>query len=398
MQILEKDGDGNVTKFRMAKPTDMHQHLRQGAMLNLVVPMITKRFRTAIVMPNLVPPVTSVAQLQVYLREIRAAAGRSFWPLMTLYLTDTLEPAEVRDVLSSKLGIGIKYYPPGLTTNSDSGVQDPASLWTKGTKPYRCLRELADYGGVFLIHAADGIATGTWDNEGRFYIKGEELDPFDQEPHFICNTLPCIRDAHPELKISIEHLSTAMGAAWLAEQGGEKLGCSLTAHHLLLDRRDVFRRGFNPHRSWMPVIQSFEHAQELRRLAKEDLPFVWLGSDSAPHPRSKKEAACCASGVLMAHAGIELYVEAFEDMGALDERFERFASVNGRKFFGVDEFYGLKPSDETIELERKEWKVEQPLICSNPLWWNSEDPPLQRESVEVVPFRLGEKIRWKFVD
>lgn len=376
----------------MKKPTDLHAHFRDEALLKLVVPMTAKRFRTGLAMPNLVPPVTSAQQLIEYKHRIEEAAGRAFFPLMTLYLTDTLEPHTVRDVLSNKLGIGIKYYPPGLTTNSDSGVQDPSALWTKGTKPYQCLQELADYGGVFLIHAADGIVAGLWANGAeRYYEPGDELDPYDQEAHFITETLPRIIDAHPELKISVEHLSTYWGAEWLDENGGDTLGCSLTAHHLLLDRRDVFRRGFNPHRDWRPVIQSFEHAQELRRFASKDHRFVWLGSDSAPHARLKKEAACCASGVLMAHAGIELYAEAFEDMGALDGRFERFASINGRKFFGIDEFFGLHESDETIELVREEWTV-QPLFVAR------ADPNPLLPGEEVVPFRLGETVHWKIAN
>jgi dihydroorotase len=284
---------------------------------------------------------------------------------MTLYLTDQLDPREV----GSAGIVGIKYYPRGLTTNSNSGVEDPRSLWTKGTNPYEALRALAACQGVLLLHAADGFDKG-----------GSELDPFEQEPHFIRETLPRIRDAHPDLKISVEHLSTMEGATYLEENGGEKLGCSLTAQHLLLDRRDLFRGGFRPERFWWPIIQSEEDRDALRGLAKKDLPFVWLGSDSAPHPSTKKRAECCAGGVLMAHAGIELYAEAFEGMGALDDRFERFASINGPRF------YGLPPSEETIELAREAWTVEKPFACFTSAGSGVE---------EIIPFRLGEKILWK---
>lgn len=389
---VTRDEAGKPAKIRMRKPTDLHQHFRQGAMLKLVAPMVAKRFRTAIIMPNLDPPVTTCSQLDAYTDEIRSATGRKFWPMMTMYLTDTLKPSEVRQALSLRKAIGIKFYPPGLTTNSDKGIKDPIALWTKGTKPYQCLQELADYGGVFLIHAADGVARSRWKSSDRLYRSNEELDPYDQEKHFIEHTLPRIQEAHPKLKISVEHLSTKWGVDYLYNNGSDYLGCSLTAHHLLLDRRDIFRGGFRPHRSWMPVIQPKEHKDALLWLAQQDLEYVWLGSDSAPHPREKKESDCCASGVLMAHAGIELYAEAFEDMGALDDRFERFASINGRKFYDIDGFYGLNPSDEMIDLVREEWVVNK--------IFEARDVGITETTIEaeVVPFRLGEKVRWKLVD
>lgn len=385
MDVMAHDSQARPHAIRLRKPADMHQHLRQGAMLKLVAPMVAKRFASAIVMPNTTPPVTDGAKMEAYRDQILKMTGPDFRPLMTLYLTDTLEPWVVRHALHPSRGcVAIKYYPRGLTTNSDSGVQDPAALWTKGTNPYEVLRELAAHDKVLLLHAADGFATNEWNNENRFYDAGEELDPYDQEVHFICNTLPRIRDAHPDLKISVEHLSTAIGADWLRETGDNKLGCSLTAHHLLLNRRDSLRGGLRPDRFWWPIIQSSEHQQELRKLATEDHPFVWLGSDSAPHPVGKKYASCCVGGVLMAHAGIELYAEAFEDMGALDDRFERFASVNGPAFFG------FVPSEEKIELVREEWTVQQPFYADVV---RVSDANLQ--DAQVVPFRLGEKIRWK---
>ncbi len=360
--------EGKVTAFRMLKPDDWHQHMRDGDMLKLVGPMVSKRFYSAIIMPNLTPPITTAQQAFEYRQRILDATEPGFIPLMTLYLTDGLDPEEVRK--SHNAVWAIKYYPRGLTTNSDSGVKNPADLWTPGTKPYDCLQVLAEQRGVLLLHAADG-----------FDRAGAELDPYDQEKHFVMHTLPEIIKAHPRLKISVEHLSTKWGADFIVTHGGEYLGCSLTAHHLLLDRRDVFRGGFHPHRSWMPVIQPPEHKEALRHLATADKPFVWLGSDSAPHPRVKKEAACCASGVLMAHAGIELYAEAFEDMKALDNRFERFASLNGRKFFGF-----INDHMQTIELVREEWK-------SQPLFYAESGENL--DVSELVPFRLGENIRWK---
>jgi dihydroorotase len=375
MFSIGTDGKDQPLKITMLKPSDMHQHLRDGAMLSLVAPMVAKRFAHAIVMPNTTPPMTNRTMVSEYRKRIIKATGSlAFTPLMTFYLTDNLTSFEVHESLMKKHIYGIKYYPRGLTTNSDSGVENPASLWTKGTKPYECLRALKAGGGVLLLHAADG-----------FNAKGEELDPYDQELHFIRNTLPRIIAAHPELKISVEHMSTAEGAEFMRLNGNAYLGCSLTAHHLLLDRRDVFRGGFRTHKHWWPIIQPREHKEELRRFAAQGLPFVWLGSDSAPHQIGKKESDCCIGGVLMAHAGIELYAEAFEQMNALDRRFENFASVNGPVFFG------LPVRDEHITLVKQPWKVTQPFHCVE----SSDRPMTPSDDTKVVPFRLGEDVQWR---
>ena len=357
----------------MRKPFDMHQHLRQDDMLRLVAPMVAKRFAGAVVMPNTTPPITTIKQLTSYAMDIIMATDNKLKILGTFYLTDTLDSKEVVSACEKDMLKGIKYYPAGLTTNSDSGVKDPTALWTKGTKPLECLRALAEHSGVLLLHAADGRAMQDWAVGDRTYRAGDLLDPYDQEMHFIWATLPRIMDAHPDLKISVEHLSTL-----------DALGCSLTAQHLLLDRRDSFSKGtqmgFNPHRFWWPIIQPKEHRDELRHFAAEGHSFVWLGSDSAPHPVGKKLADCCTGGVLMAHAGIELYAETFE--GMLD-KFENFACINGPGF------YGIEPSNETITLVREEWKVEKPFVTI------STATGIQVPFEEVIPFRLGETIRWK---
>lgn len=359
--------DRRVETVVMLKPFDGHQHLRTSTMLSTVAPMVAKRFWAAIIMPNLVPPITTADMARAYAAEIGQACGsNSFYPLMTLYLTDTLDPKEVD---AGGNVIGVKYYPRGLTTNSDSGVADPSALWKPGTNAYEVLRAIADAGKVLLLHAADSLDKS-----------GAVLDPYEQEPHFIRESLPRIREAHADLKISVEHLSTKVGAEYMMKNGSELLGCALTPHHLLLDRRDLFKGGFNRNRFWIPILQSADDRDALRELAKADKPFVWLGSDSAPHPLSKKQEACCAGGVLTAHAGIELYAEAFEDMGALDDRFERFASINGPCF------YGLTPSMEAITLVREDWTVDPFIIATE----GGEEP--------VEPFRVGEKVRWKLID
>lgn len=371
---VERNADGQAVKITITKPADMHQHLRQDDMLGLVAPMVSKRFSKAIIMPNTIPPITSGDMATRYAAKIGQAVGpEKFYPLMTLYLTDTLEPLEVENAANI---VGVKYYPRGLTTNSESGVEDPASLWTRGSNAYNVLYSLAQCDLVLLLHAADGF-----DKNGR------ELDPYEQEPHFIRESLLRIIDAHPNLKISVEHLSTKWGVGFMFKNGGNNLGCSLTQHHLTKDRRDVFRKGFRPHLMWWPIVQSSEHKEALQALAVADKPFVWLGSDSAPHVLGNKMGQatqeCCIGGVLTAHLGIEGYVEAFEDMGALDDRFERFASINGPRF------YGLPPSEETLTLVREDW-VAGNLFATR--------AGVGGDNVTVVPFRLGETIRWKIVD
>jgi dihydroorotase len=406
MKVIQ-NSSGTATAIEMCMPFDGHQHVRQGDMLNLVAPMVRKRFAQAIIMPNTTPPITTADAVDGYHRDIIAAMYPEWWDkdgkpvearppvpklfdcLMTLYLTDTLSPKEVEE---ARLwgAVGVKYYPPGkkgveLTTNSSAGVSDPTSLWTKGTNTYEVLKTLARNDMACMLHAADGFARSTKKIGDRQYREGDELDPYDQEIHFIRETLPRTIDAHPDLKISVEHLSTKDGAAFMNYNGGEGLGCSLTLHHLTKDRRDVFRGGFHPHLMWWPIIQGHEHAEALRELAVADKPFVWLGSDSAPHPMNRKIAECCIGGVLTAHLGLEGYVEAFEDMNALDDRFERFASINGPRF------YGREPSEKTIRLAREDWKVEH-------IFHTTDTTHRPTPDTMVVPFRLGETVRWKIAD
>ncbi|MES2668722.1 MAG: dihydroorotase [Patescibacteria group bacterium] len=350
-------------------PFDMHHHVRTGHLLELIVPMLTRRFAGAIIMPNTPVPITDYGLLRAYRKEVMKVAGSDFLPLMTFYLTDHLDPEVVTDALIAEAAIGVKYYPRGLTTNSESGVKDPASLWDPNSKPYRVLRCLHETGGTLLLHAADG-----------FDRDGIELDPYEQEPHFIRETLPRIIDAHQGLHISVEHLSTKEGAAFMEKNGSETLGCSLTAQHLLLDRRDTHKGGLRPNRFWWPIIQSQEHKEALRELARKGLPFVWLGSDSAPHPVGDKETDCCKGGVMMVHAGIELYAEAFDDMGALD-KLEAFASLNGPRF------YGIAPSEKRMTLVKEPWTV------TTSFGIPADEPRMG----EIKPFRLGEAVQWKLV-
>ncbi len=393
MQIV-RDAAGVPQEIRMRKPWNLHTHVRQGDITQLVVPMEAARFAGAVIMPNTKPPITTCAMLDAYRSEIETAVhfresgsehrenmesasraavvgGVTFVPLMTLYLTDHLDPHEVERAIPAK-AIGIKYYPRGLTTGSDSGVKNPASLWTKGTTPYNCLRVLAQKNGTFLMHAANGLDA-----------QGGELDPYDQEIDFVKESLPRIRDAHPDLRMTFEHLSTTEGAEYMRCNGGPLLGCTITAQHYLLDRRDTHRGGYRPHCSWWPIIQGKEHKESVQSLGREGHSFVFLGLDSAPHPLKNKECGCVMGGVLMAHAGIELYVEAFENMNALD-MLEPFASVYG------PHFYGLPLSTEEITLVREEWQPPEFFHrCGNPTGDRHEEC--------IKPFRAGEAIRWKLV-
>lgn len=369
---VKRNTDGIATKVAIVKPFDGHGHFRQDGLMRLIGPMVARRFATGIVMPNTKPPITTREAAEYYRGAIMEdATGSDFTPLMTLYLTDTLNPSELDDMRAHGI-YGVKYYPRGLTTNSDSGVADPASLWTPDTNAFQVLRKLAEEKGVLLLHAADG-----------FDKKGNELDPYDQEIHFISESLPRICNVHPNLKISVEHLSTKIGAKFIWENGDDKLGCSITLHHLTKDRRDVFRGGFRPHLMWWPIIQSAEHREWIQALATAKKPFVWLGTDSAPHPVSSKRADCCVGGVLTHHLALEGYVEAFEDLGALDNHFERFASLNGPKFFDIP------PSERNITLVRENWTIK------NSYWVATGSGEDLKE--EVVPFRYGETVRWKIV-
>lgn len=351
-------------QITIRKPADMHQHFRQDHLLKAIAPLVAERFSIAIAMPNTKPPVTTLKQVRKYRREITSLTGEGFKPLMTLYLTDNLHPYDVAEGCKKKMIVGVKYYPKGLTTNSDSGVQDTASLWTKGSRPYLCLRALAEHHGILLIHAADGV-----DEDGR------ELDPYDQERHFIRMTLHRILEAHPDLRVVIEHLSTSQGVHFMERHGGKRIGCTVTAHHLLLDRRDMFRGGLRPHLFCWPVINQSDHREALCQLVSAGHPFVFLGSDSAGHLVEHKESDCCPGGVFTAHAALELYAEIFEGLGILD-KLEVFASLNGPRF------YGIRPSTETITLEKRKWTVA---------------PSIEVDSGHIRPFRFGETIPWQIV-
>lgn len=339
----------------ITRPDDWHLHLRDGAMLRDVLPDTAKRFGRAIVMPNLRPPVTTTELAAEYRARVLAAlpAGMRFEPLMTLYLTDNTGAAEIAAAKASGFVHGVKLYPAGATTNSDSGVTDLA-------KCRAALAAMEKHGLPLLVHGE---------------VTDAEVDVFDREKVFIERHLvPLVRD-FPGLKIVFEHLTTRDGVDFV-NAAPANIAATLTAHHLLMNRNAMFTGGIRPHHYCLPVLKREEHRRALVAAATSGSPKFFLGTDSAPHAKSAKEAACGCAGMYTAHAAIELYAEAFEQVGAL-ERLEAFAS-----FHGAD-FYGLPRNPDRITLTRESWQVPEALPFGGEM---------------LVPLRAGQAVAWKMQD
>jgi dihydroorotase len=342
---------GQQAIIRVLKGLDTHVHGRQGDLLRAVAPMTARQFWGAIFEPNLQPPITTPEQGRAYVREIKEACSGfpGFRPYVLAYLTDALEPSVLAEGLADDTFIGAKFYPKGATTNSDSGIVDVSALWTPGTRQHDVIRTLAEHHKVIQLHC-----------ELNFDLHGRELDPYDKEPYFFKEILPRLLEAHPDARWSCEHLTCTEGADFMRMHGGRNLGCSVTPHHLLYDRRDMFRGGLRPHLFCLPVIKASEHRTALLDLATSGLPFVYAGTDSAPHDRRKKECDCCSGGVFTAHAAVELYAEAFEEhCGVIDGCFDAFMGRNGPAF------YDLSANDELIELRKEAWSVNEPIAYSS---------------------------------
>jgi dihydroorotase len=336
----------------MRRPDDWHLHLRDGAALAAVLPFSAARFARAIVMPNLVPPVTTAAAAMAYRERIIAAlpAGARFEPLMTLYLTDRTPAEEIERAHASRFVVGCKLYPAGATTHSEAGVRNVLAL-----DPV--LARMTELGLVLEVH---GEVTDT------------SVDVFDREARFIDTVLAPLAERHPKLRIVVEHISTrhALDFVLTARAG---IAATVTPQHLLLNRNALFAGGLRPHHYCLPVLKAEEHRSALLAAVATGSTRLFLGTDSAPHGRASKESACGCAGIFSAHAGIELYAEAFASVGAL-ERLEAFAA-----FHGAD-FYGLPRNDETITLLPESWDV----------------PPIYPFGADVlVPLRAGERLRWR---
>ena len=341
-----------MTSITITRPDDWHLHLRDGAAMRDVLPHTAARFGRAIVMPNLKPPVTTTALALAYRERIVAAlpAGSGFEPLMTLYLTDNTRPEEIAQARQSGVVHAVKYYPAGATTNSDSGV-------TAIEKCFPVLEAMSKAGMPLLVH---GEVTDT------------AVDVFDRERVFIDRTLAPLVERFPGLKLVMEHITTREAAQFVAA-APPRVAVTITAHHLLMSRNAMFAGGVRPHLYCLPILKRELHREALVAAATSGNPKFFLGTDSAPHARHTKENDCGCAGMYTAHAGIELYAEAFAAANALD-RLEGFAS-----FFGAD-YYGLPRNTGKVTLVKESWAV---------------PPSVPFGPDTLVPLRGGATVGWK---
>ncbi|HEY4526872.1 MAG TPA: dihydroorotase [Candidatus Paceibacterota bacterium] len=322
------------------KPFDSHVHLRSGAMLKAVAPITAQKFSAGLIMPNTEPPIETVAQAAKYKEEILAATGDGFQPLMSFYLTRTLKTEEIEKGAAEKAIFGIKSYPWGATTNSQWGFRN---ILEAGN----LLQTMEKVGMPLLLHG-----------EVHLNDRDEEEDPYDGEKLFFQNVLPRLLEKFPDLKISLEHMTTKVGAEFMEKNGAEgKLVATITPHHLMYDRTQAFNGGYRALLHCKPLIKRAEDREAVRSLATKGLPFVSAGTDTAPHPEAKKFSSCCAFGVFNSPVAVEMYAQVFDEMNALD-KLEGFLSLNGPRFFGIE------PSTETITLVKKDWQVTDPVVTS----------------------------------
>ncbi|HQT29706.1 MAG TPA: dihydroorotase [Thiobacillus sp.] len=338
----------------ITRPDDWHIHFRDGAAMASVLPDTARVFGRAIAMPNLKPPVTTVALAAAYRARLLAAvpADRSFEPLMTIYLTDNTAPDEIVRARQSGFIHAVKYYPAGATTNSDSGVTDL-------NKAYPVIAAMEEAGMPLLLHGE---------------VTDPEVDVFDREAVFIERHLTRLMRDFPRLKIVLEHITTRQAAEFVAAAPAT-VGATITVHHLLYNRNAMFQGGIRPHLYCLPILKREMHRQALVAAATSGNPKFFLGTDSAPHALGAKESSCGCAGIYTAHAAIELYAEAFDAAGALD-RLEAFAS-----FYGAN-FYGLPRNSGSITLRRENWVV---------------PPQLGMGELLLVPLRAGETIHWRVI-
>ena len=339
----------------LRRPDDWHAHLRDGAMLAAVLPFTARQFARAIVMPNLVPPVTTVAAGEAYRARILAALprGARFTPLMTCYLTDGTDPAEVERGYRAGVFAAVKLYPARATTNSAHGVTDIA-------KTYGVLERMAALGMPLLIHGE---------------VTEPEVDVFDREAAFIERVLAPLMKRIPGLKIVLEHITTK-DAVDFVSGAGPNLAATVTAHHLIINRNAIFQGGLRPHMYCLPIAKREPHRLALRRAAVSGSPKFFLGTDTAPHPVKDKEADCGCAGIFTAPAALELYTQVFAEETALD-RLEAFASFNGPRF------YGVAPNEERVTLVRQPWQLPAEVRAGNGV---------------IKPFLGGEEIGWQLAN
>jgi len=342
-------------ELTLTRPDDWHLHVRDGAVLASVLPHTARQFGRAIIMPNLQPPVTTTAQALAYRKRILAAlpVDADFSPLMTLYLTDNTTPDDIIEAHASQQVHAVKLYPAGATTHSDAGV-------TAISNTYATLEVMEKLGMPLLVHAE---------------VTDPGVDVFDREKVFIDRHLEPLTVHFPALKVVLEHVTTRDGVDFVVNSA-DSVAATITVHHLLLNRNAMFSGGLQPHAYCLPVLKRETHRSALVEAAISGNSKFFLGTDSAPHAKERKESACGCAGIYTAHAALELYAQAFEEAGALD-RLEGFAS-----HFGAD-FYGLPRNTGTITLEKQDWQV-------------PDSYPLGDSA--VVPMFAGETLHWRIKD
>ena len=341
-----------MQSLTIRRPDDWHVHLRDGDMLRLVAPFTAQQFARAIVMPNLVPPVTTVEAASGYRDRIRDAGGPGFEPLMTCYLTDEADPEEIARGYQEGVWVACKLYPANATTNSAFGVTDIRNIAP-------ALERMQAIGMVLCVHGE---------------VTDPDVDVFDREAVFIDRVLiPLARD-FPELKIVLEHITTEE-AAHFVRDAGPNIGATITPQHLHLNRNALFAGGLRPHAYCLPVVKREKHRLAVRAAAVSGSPKFFLGTDSAPHPRHAKESGCGCAGIFNAPYALESYAAVFEEEGALD-KLEGFASEHGARF------YGLPLNEGTVTLQRTD---------------NDVPDRLGLGDIDLIPFHAGQTLNWTFV-
>lgn len=338
-------------QITLTRPDDWHLHVRDGEVLDAVVPATARCFGRAIIMPNLVPPVTTAEQATAYRERILAAAGDTgFQPLMTLYLTETTTPDDIREAKAAGV-IAAKLYPAGATTNSASGVTDIRRI-------YPVLEAMKDCGMLLLVHGE---------------VTDPEIDIFDREKVFLDRVLAPTLAQFPDLKVVLEHITTEDSAHFVQQHEGGNLGATLTPQHLMFNRNHLLVGGIRPHLYCLPILKRDRHQKALQEAVASGDRRFFLGTDSAPHAIGRKESDCGCAGCYSAYGALPLYADIFEQLGILD-KLEAFASFNGA------DFYGLPRNTDTVTLTRSPWTMPERL-------------PLGSE--EIVPLKAGETINWQ---
>ena len=341
-----------MDQISLILPDDWHLHLRDDRALETSVPAAARGFGRGIIMPNLTPPVTTVAQAAAYKERILAQRpeGSDWEPLMVLYLTDNTDPAEIRAAKDCGFIQGCKYYPAGATTNSDSGVTDLDNISA-------VLETMQEVGMILQLHGE---------------VTAGEIDIFDREAEFIDRHLRGLVAQYPDLKIIFEHITTAQAAQFVAE-AGDNVAATITPQHLLFNRNDMLVGGIRPHLFCLPILKRDIHQQALIEAATSGNPSFFLGTDSAPHIQGRKESACGCAGCFSHHAAIELYAEVFDQAGALD-KLEGFAS-----FYGAD-FYNLPRNSRKITLDRQSWQLPEAIPF---------------DGSQLIPLGAGTHLNWQ---